>query len=201
MKKTVVIFKRFERFWHWGQALLVLMLMVTGLELHGLTSLFGFEPSMHLHQIGGLIWFALVVLIFTWIFTTGDWRQYMPKKQGLDGVIRFYLYGVFVGENHPHHMTPEDKFNPLQRLAYIGLVFGLIPLQIITGLIFFFYPELRAAGIMDSIATVAIIHTFCAYSLIAFLVTHLYLITLGPKVSSHMKAMVTGKEEVSEQHK
>ncbi|MGR5285423.1 cytochrome b/b6 domain-containing protein [Vibrio maritimus] len=198
MSKTVVIFKRFERFWHWGQALLVLMLIVTGLELHDIIGLFGFEQSSYLHHIGGFIWIALVVLIFTWILTTGDWKQYVPDMKGIDGVLRFYLYGVFVGEAHPHHMTPQDKFNPLQRLAYLGVVFVVIPMQILTGLVFFFYPELRAAGIIEHIGIVAAIHTLCAYTVIAFLVVHLYLITLGETVSSHLKAMLTGKEKIKE---
>lgn len=198
MSKTVVIFKRFERFWHWGQALLVLMLIVTGLELHDIIGLFGFEQSSRLHHIGGFIWTALVVLIFTWILTTGDWKQYLPDMKGIDGVLRFYLYGVFVGEAHPHHMTPQNKFNPIQRLAYLGIVLVVIPMQILTGLVFFFYPELRAAGIIEHIGIIAAIHTLCAYTVIAFLVVHLYLITLGETVSSHLKAMLTGKEKIKE---
>ncbi|MDG3088312.1 cytochrome b/b6 domain-containing protein [Vibrio hannami] len=196
MNKTVLIFKRFERFWHWAQALLVLTLIVTGLELHGLIKVFNFGHSSHYHHVAGFIWFALVVLIFTWILTTGDWKQYVPTTKGLDGVLRYYSYGVFVGEKHPHHMTPENKFNPLQKLAYLGVVFVVVPLQIVTGLIFFFYPELRETGYINHIGLVAAIHTLCAYIVIAFLITHLYLITLGEKLSSHMKAMLTGKEEV-----
>ncbi|PWI34079.1 hypothetical protein DI392_07750 [Vibrio albus] len=198
MKKTIVIFKRFERFWHWAQALLVLMLIVTGLEVHGVIELFGFNTSSSLHHFSGFAWGVLVILIFTWVLTTGEWKQFIPDMKGIDGVLRFYLYGVFVGEPHPHHMSPESKFNPLQRIAYIGVLFVLIPVQVITGLIYFFFPELRAAGIIDQIGTIAIIHTFCAYTIIAFLVVHLYLITLGEKLSSHMKAMVTGKENIKE---
>lgn len=198
MNKTVVIFKRFERFWHWGQATLVLLLIVTGMELHGLVEIFGFGQSSHFHHIAGFIWGALVILIFTWVLTTGEWKQFIPDMKGIDGVLRFYLYGVFVGEPHPHHMSPENKFNPLQRMAYLGLLFILIPIQIITGLIFFFFPELRAAGWIDHIGSVAVIHTLCAYIIIVFLVVHLYLITLGQKLSSHMKAMLTGKEELEE---
>lgn len=198
MQKTVTIFKRFERFWHWAQAVLVLLLIVTGLEAHSLINLFGFEQASHLHHWAGFIWAALVMLIFTWVFTTGEWKQFMPEKQGIDAVLRFYLYGVFVGEKHPHHMSPESKFNPLQRLAYLGLLFGLIPVQVITGLLFYFYPELHAAGYLQQVETVALIHTLSAYAIVAFLVIHLYLITLGAKLSSHMKAMVTGKDDLHE---
>ncbi|GAB3522076.1 cytochrome b/b6 domain-containing protein [Photobacterium alginatilyticum] len=198
MKKTIVIFKRFERFWHWGQALLVLLLILTGLELHGVMNLFGFQQSSTLHHWGGFLWMTIVVLIFTWVFTTGEWKQYVPDKKGIDVVLHYYLYGVFVGEPHPHHMSPDNKFNPLQRIAYLGLLFVLIPVQIATGLIFYFFPELRAAGYIEQIGIVAVIHTFTAYTILAFLIVHLYLITLGAKLSSHLKAMLTGKEVIDE---
>lgn len=196
MKKTITIYKRFERFWHWAQALLILGLILTGLELHGITSLIGFEMSSHLHHIGGFIWLVLVMLIFTWILTTGVWKQFLPDMHGIDGVLRYYLYGVFIGEDHPHHISADNKFNPLQRITYLLVLFGLVPLQIITGLIFFFFPELRAAGVIDQIGMVAAIHTFCAYSTIAFLIVHLYMITFGAKLSSHLKTMLTGKETI-----
>ncbi|MEZ8965081.1 cytochrome b/b6 domain-containing protein [Vibrio breoganii] len=194
MSNSLVIFKRFERFWHWAQALLVLTLIVSGLELHGLVSIFGWGNASEYHHWTGFIWGALVVLIFTWIFTTGEWRQFMPEHKGIEGVVRFYLFGIFKGDKHPHHMSAKDKFNPLQRVAYLLVLFVLVPLQILTGIIFFFYPELRAAGILNSIELVAIVHTFCAYSVMAFLIVHLYLITLGEKLTSHLKAMITGKE-------
>jgi Ni,Fe-hydrogenase I cytochrome b subunit len=34
-QQRIYIFKRFERFWHWTQALLILTLLVTGFEVHG----------------------------------------------------------------------------------------------------------------------------------------------------------------------
>lgn len=196
MNKFVVIFKRFERFWHWGQALLILTLIVTGLEVHGLFSLFGFETAVLLHDISAFAWATLLILIFTWIATTGEWRQYVPNLDGLMETIRFYGYGVFMGEKHPHHMTAENKFNPLQRLGYLAILFGLLPLQVASGLIFYFFPELKAAGLITHIEWVAVIHTLCAYALISFLVIHLYMITFGATLTSHLKTMVTGKEKI-----
>ena len=198
MNKVVVIFKRFERFWHWGQAALILLLILTGLEAHGLFYLFGFGSAIELHNIAGFIWAGLIVLIFTWIFTTGEWRQYTPSLKNVDSTLRFYLYGVFVGEKHPHHMTPENKFNPLQRLGYLVIIFGLLPLQVITGICFYFFPELRAYSVIDQIDLIAILHTVNAYALLSFLVIHLYMITFGKKLSSHIRVMITGKEQIKE---
>lgn len=202
--KIVVMFKRFERFWHWAQATLIILLLLTGLEMHGLFTLFGFGDSVNIHNYLGFVWTALVVLIYTWILTTSEWQQYFPSCKtfkdfkGVQKTARFYLYGVFVGEDHPHHMSPEDKFNPLQRLGYIAILFGLLPLQVLTGLAFFFFPELRAAGIIDHVEIIALLHTFSAYALLSFIVVHLYMITFGKKLTTHIKAMITGKEEVED---
>ena len=96
-------------------------------------------------------------------------------------------------------MTPEDKFNPLQRLGYIAILFVLLPLQVISGFAFYFFPELRAAGLIAHVDVIAYLHTFIAYALLSFVVIHLYMITFGEKLSSHIKAMLTGKEKIDEQ--
>ncbi|MFT6985973.1 MAG: thiosulfate reductase cytochrome b subunit [Psychromonas sp.] len=197
--KIVVIFKRFERFWHWAQALMILLLLLTGLEMHGLFKLFGFGSAVETHNLIGFVWTGLVVLIYTWILTTGEWQQYFPTLKGVEGTLRFYLYGVFKGEKHPHHMTPEDKFNPLQRLGYIAILFGLLPLQVISGFAFYYFPDLRAAGVIGHVDLIAILHTFNAYALLSFVVIHLYMTTFGEKLSSHIKAMITGKEKIEEE--
>mgnify|MGYP003572779632 CR=1 FL=1 len=42
MAERIYIFKRFERFWHWSQAALIITMLVTGFEVHGSYTLFGF---------------------------------------------------------------------------------------------------------------------------------------------------------------
>ncbi|MFT6927297.1 MAG: thiosulfate reductase cytochrome b subunit [Psychromonas sp.] len=196
--KIVVIFKRFERFWHWAQALMILILLLTGLELHGLFQLFGFAPAVAAHNLIGFVWTGLVVLIYSWILTTGEWQQYFPTLKGVEGTLRYYFYGVFKGEKHPHHMTVDDKFNPLQRLGYIAILFGLLPLQVLSGFAFYFFPDLRTLGVIGQVDLIAIFHTFNAYALLSFVVIHLYMITFGEKLSTHIKAMITGKEKIEE---
>ncbi len=39
--KKIYLYTRFERFWHWFQALLIMLLLVTGFELHGTYGLLG----------------------------------------------------------------------------------------------------------------------------------------------------------------
>ncbi len=195
--KIVVVFKRFERFWHWAQALMILILLLTGLEMHGLFQLFGFASAVQAHNIIGFVWAGLLVLIYTWILTTGEWQQYFPTLKGVEGTLKFYLWGVFKGEKHPHQLTPEDKFNPLQRLGYVFILFVLLIVQVISGFAYYFFPDLRAAGIIGHVDLIAILHTLNAYALLSFVVIHLYMITFGEKLTYHIKAMLTGKEEIN----
>lgn len=198
MKKFIQLYKRFERFWHWLQAALVLTLLVTGLEQHGLFHLFGFRYAAYIHNGCFFAWGFLYIMIITWIITTGEWRQFIPDFKEMKTVFRFYAWGVFLGEKHPHHTTPERKFNALQGMGYAVILFGILPIQFVTGYLFFFFPELRELGLIARIDLVAYIHTFIAYTLASFVIIHLYMITMGDKLTSHLKAMITGKDEIEE---
>ena len=58
MKKMVPIYlyTRYERFWHWLQAALIAVLLVTGFEVHGTFKLLGFEQAVKIHNWVGLTW-------------------------------------------------------------------------------------------------------------------------------------------------
>ena len=60
--KKVYLYKKFERFWHWGQTILVLTLIFTGFEIHGTTSFIGFEQAVKVHDIAA--WAFLILIVF-----------------------------------------------------------------------------------------------------------------------------------------
>lgn len=49
--ERIYIYKRYERFWHWSQALLIIVMMVTGFEVHGSYSLLGFAKAVSIHSL------------------------------------------------------------------------------------------------------------------------------------------------------
>ena len=49
MAERIYVFKRFERFWHWAQAALIITLMLTGFEVHGSYKLLGFAQAVSTH--------------------------------------------------------------------------------------------------------------------------------------------------------
>jgi thiosulfate reductase cytochrome b subunit len=199
----IYIYKRFERFWHWSQALLVIIMMLTGFEIHGSYSLLGFQKAVQLHTLSA--WTLLVLWAFTifWQFTTDEWKQYLPSLKNVFAMVHYYTIGIFTNSPHPFRKTVVQKHNPLQRLAYLALLAFISPLVWGSGLFYLFYGSWNALGI-DKYLTlefIAIAHTAGAFMMTAFFFIHVYLTTTGHTVFAHIKAMITGWEEAEPDHK
>ena len=194
--ERIYIFKGFERFWHWTQALLILVMLATGFEVHGAWKLLGYERAGGVHVMAAWALITLWVFAIFWHFTTGEWRQYIPTTKNVGAMLQYYLFGIFRHEPHPHRQNQLSKHNPLQRLAYLGVKLCINPLVWVTGLAYLSYNELGAAGWNVSLGVIAVLHTIGAFLMLAFLIVHVYFATTGHTWSSHFKAMVTGWEEV-----
>lgn len=200
--ERIYIYKRYERFWHWSQALLIIVMMVTGFEVHGSYSLLGFERAVSVHSLAA--WALLTLWAFTifWQFTTGEWRQYLPSLGNVAAMVRYYAFGIFRDAPHPFHKSVVQKHNPLQRLAYLALLAVISPLIWGSGLLYLFYADWPRLGLdaVLSLETVAVAHTLGGYLITAFFFIHVYLTTTGHTVFAHIKAMITGWEEVDPKH-
>jgi thiosulfate reductase cytochrome b subunit len=195
--ERIYIFKPFERFWHWSQAALVLTLLTTGFEIHGSYSLLGFETAVDTHRTAAWLLIGLWVFAIFWHVTTGEWRQYIPTTDKVQAMVRYYLTGIFTDAPHPFRQTRLRKHNPLHRLAYLFILVLVNPLIWITGWLYLFYADWPALGLERlPLAWVATLHLAGAFVMLAFVIAHVYLITTGHTVTSHIKAMITGWEEV-----
>ena len=137
--ERIYIFKRFERFWHWSQALLIMIMLLTGFEIHGTYHLFGFASAGTIHTTAAWVLITLWVFAIFWHFTTGEWRQYIPTSENLTAMIRYYLTGIFQNAPHPFRVSRLSKHNPLQKLAYLGIKVIINPLIWISGLVYLYY--------------------------------------------------------------
>ena len=193
------LYSRFERFWHWTQALLILALIWTGFEIHGTLHVIGFQKAQHAHNI--LVWalIALIAFAIFWHFITGQWRQYIPTFDKVIDMVKFYTGGIFRGAPHPTKKTELSKLNPLQRLTYLGLKVVIFPFQIGTGLLYYFYHDLPQWGIHMKLQTVAGLHVGATFVMLAFVIVHVYLTTTGHTVFTNIKAMITGWEDVEDE--
>lgn len=199
MTKKVYLYKRFERFWHWSQTILIFTLIFTGFEIHGTSSFMGYETAVIWHNLAAWAFIILIVFAIFWHLTTDEWKNYIPTKEKFKAQVSYYLTGIFRNAPHPTKKSTLSKLNPLQRLVYFGLKILLIPLMVVTGLLYmyFHYP---VQGIeLDSLKYLAIFHTLGAYLLISFIIIHLYLITTGRTLTSNLNAMITGWEEMDEE--
>ncbi len=201
--KREYVYRGFERFWHWSQAALILFLALTGFEIHGSLSFFGFEQAVRYHGLAAQALLVLIAFAIFWHLTTGEWRQYLPTLTNIRAQLEFYLIGIFRNAPHPTRKTALSKLNPLQRLTYLGLKLLVIPVIVTSGLLYMFYryPQSGAVDALNvaGLSGIAIVHTAAAFLLVAFLIAHLYLITTGTTVTSNLKAMLTGWEELPEE--
>ena len=198
MSVRVMIFKRFERFWHWAQAALILVLLMSGFEIHGSYDLLGFEDAVTMHRAAAWSLVTLWIFAIFWHFTTGEWQQYIPTMKKVDAMIRYYLLGIFIRAPHPFRQTMLKKHNPLQRLAYLFLWVVISPVIWVTGWAYLFYAKWGDWGLDQwlELEQVAFFHAMGAFMMLIFLIAHLYLITTGRTVMAHMRAMLTGLEEI-----
>ena len=203
-KKQVYIYKGFERFWHWMQAILIFFLAFTGFEIHGTYTFFGYRDAVRYHNVAAYMFIGLIVFAIFWHLTTGEYKQYIPSFKNIRAQLDYYILGIFRNAPHPTKKTVLSKLNPLQKFTYFGLKILVIPLSVTSGLLYMFYRYPSKQGVeainIQSLEFIAIFHTIAAVLLVIFIVTHLYLITTGETVTSNLKAMLTGFEELEDDH-
>ena len=194
------------RIWHWLNALGIVTLCVSGAQIRFpeyITIIGSYRSAILLHNTAGII----VALSFSvWFFyykiVAGTIEDiYVPKKYDLTGglfrQVIFYFFAYFFGVPNPHHATPDSKFNPLQKSAYLAIMFVLMPLVGLTGILLMNMGPMREIVLMlGSLKILVATHFLLACSLCAFLLTHVYLATLGSTPLAYFKPMWTGWEKV-----
>jgi thiosulfate reductase cytochrome b subunit len=195
------------RIWHWANAVLFIVLIVTGVQIRylDLFSVISFKAAVELHNAIG---FVLIANFFIWLcfylFTdkiTVYHPELRPAKYFRDSLrqILYYGYGIFKGEPNPHHVSAYHKFNALQSTMYQIIMILLVPMQFYTGLLL--WDLHRFAGSVDllgGVRVVATLHVALFIFFSAFIFGHVYLASLGHTPGAHFKAMLTGYEEVED---
>ncbi len=200
MKNKMYIYPVWVRIWHLVNALLIIALVVTGLSLQYSGSdfiLMPFKSSVTIHNTSGLLLCASFIYYLLANHFTSNGQYYHFKSKGMIGralkQARYYSYGVFKKEEPPFPVKVGRKFNPLQKLSYLFVMYLLMPAVIITGIAMLF-PDLlpdRIFGILG-IHFIDLIHIITGFCLSVFLVVHIYICTLGNTPSSNFKSMING---------
>ena len=210
-KKMIYLHPLPVRIWHWLNALGIITLCLTGIQIRfpEYANIFGsYRAAILLHNTAGII----VALSFSiWFFyysmssSNNLAKIYVPDskdiKRGLLRQVGFYFFLYFFGRPNPHQATPDNKFNPMQKSAYLAIMFVLMPIVSLTGILLMNVSPLRELILaIGGLKLLDILHYLAACSLGAFLFTHVYLTTLGHTPLAHTKAMLTGWEEEEVEH-
>lgn len=188
------------RTWHWSNALLAILLIASGFSIHFTgrdSSLIDFSSAIHLHQICGVMLIICYLFYLVSSIINGNLKNYLPRRNLVTAVIDqalYYLWGIIQGNPKPFHPTKEDKFNEIQRLSYIGMIFFILPLLAISGVALMYplsVPEVLLG--FDGLQLVASVHYCMATIFVLFLLVHLYQITTGERAHFLLKSMITGK--------
>jgi thiosulfate reductase cytochrome b subunit len=198
--RRLELYTLFERVWHWLQALTIVLLLVTGIEVHAPSGfhLFGFQRAVSLHEALALFTIANAFLSLFYHLATGAIRQFVPRPTDFFSLAiaqtTYYLRGIFRGAPHPFERHPARKLNVLQQITYLAVLNVVLPLQVATGALMWRSDLFGGLGSHGAIATV---HVACAWIFAAFIVMHVYLATTGPTPLSLIKAMVVGWEDTT----
>lgn len=203
--RRVHMYDAYRRFWHWLQAITIVILLMTGLIIHrpDWFAVFSFSGVVSLHNILAVILVINAALSLFYHLATERMREYIPRPYGFfdDAILqtKYYVSGIFKGEPHPFEKRPDNRMNPIQKLTYFGILNVLLPLQIVTGALMWgvqYWPEI--AGTLGGLPLLAPFHSLVAWLFACFIVGHVYLTTTGATPLEAIRGMVTGYEEVED---
>lgn len=190
------------RVWHWVNAAAVTLLLATGIQLRmaGIPDLPSHSTALLIHRYAG--WTMVASCVFWLIYGLASnhlGRHYRLRRRDIEGIFsqtKFYVWSIFKGEENPHRPSPDEKFNPLQKLAYGAVMCIFTPVLVVTGLLFSDILLVRKYILAWNIVKLLdAIHVMGAYLFVLYLVVHVYMATLGRTPLSHIKAMIVGYEE------
>ena len=196
------LYPKWIRFWHVINAIMFLILIVTGLSMQytdkeNASYVVGFAKAVRMHNFAATVLVLNYVLFVTGNLLTNNGKYYrIGRKDFLSNLgkqFKYYSVGMFKGEKHPFPVTEEHKFNPLQKLTYVLAMYLAFPLLIISG-IGLLLPEITITtffGISGLILT-DILHITMGFFLSIFMVIHIYTCTLGARPTSLFWGMISG---------
>jgi thiosulfate reductase cytochrome b subunit len=201
MVTRILLYPLWLRIWHLVNALLFAILIITGISMQ--YSLFGisFNVAVLAHNVCGVL---LAMSYFVFIIgniISGNLAYYRIKMKGfaqqIISQIRYYAIGMFNHQSPPFPITINEKFNPLQKISYVLVMYVVIPAIIASGFAMLFPQVLftKIAGV-PGIVIADLVHVSAGFIGSIFLLVHVYFCTIGLSVSSNFKSITSGYHEM-----
>ncbi len=120
------------------------------------------------------------------------WRDLLPTGGQLRGIGRSILEHLRLRFGHGEEAR---RYNVLQKLAYLGIIFLVLPLLILAGLAM--SPAIDAAApwlttVLGGRQTARTIHFICAFLIVLFVLVHVVMVLVSG-VWNNLRSMITGR--------
>ena len=203
MAQFIYFYPKWLRAWHQVNALMFLMLIITGLSMQYGMFQIRFDYAVSIHNICGIILAVSYLVFCLGNLLSGNYKHYLLKFNGflrdLKMQFKYYCFGVFKGNIPPFSINKERKFNPLQKLSYVLVMFVFVPIIILTGLSLLF-PQFIVEKIfgIPGIVITDILHIITGFLCSMFMIIHIYFCTFGRKPTDSFKSIINGYHEVTD---
>ena len=190
------------RIWHMINALLCLILIITGLSIQfsNPSTVVKFNAAVSVHNIAGIILSMSYTIFFLGNLFTPNGAYYVIPVKGflirLKKQFIYYTIGLFRKEEAPFPVNEENKFNPLQQVTYVVLMYGFVPFVILTGW-GLLYPEITVKSFVgfSGLDLTDLFHIFAGFFISIIMCVHVYFCTIGKNPVSNFKSMINGYHE------
>lgn len=200
MKDQVYLYPLWVRLWHFYNLIMFLTLIFTGLSLQYSSvefELINFNVAVTWHNVSGILLTAGYCFYLIGNRFTSNGNYYQFKLKGLIKRVKkqfiYYSFGIFRKENPPYPISKKRKFNPLQKLSYVIVMYFLMPLVIISGFGLFF-PDILPNKMLglSGIHFFDLVHIITGFALSIFMIVHVYFCTIGKTPTANFKSMING---------
>jgi len=192
------------RIWHGINALGILILIVTGINMQYSNpgfKIMNFELAVNLHNIAGILISINYLLFFFGNMLTSNKKYYRIKLRGLIRrltlQVGYYTSGLFNHQPPPFPLSEKRKFNPMQKVSYLLVMYLFVPGLIFTGLALLF-PETIIENVysVSGIFMTAVLHASLGFLVSIFLVVHLYVASIGKHPLNNFKSILNGYHDM-----
>ena len=198
---SLYLYPIWTRLWHLFNAILYLVLIFTGLTMQYSNPEYPFirfDIAVSIHNASGILLAINYLFVLLGNIFTRNGEFYRIRRKGFLNELmtqgRYYLFGIFKSEKAPYPINGERKFNPLQKISYVAVLYFLMPLIIITGFAMI-YPEMIIVKKIfgtSGLHFTDLLHIVTGFILSLFMVIHIYLCTIGKPAGTHFRAMMSG---------
>jgi len=203
MAEKIYLYPVWTRIWHGINAILILLLIVTGVSMQYSNpdfNLIRFDIAVSIHNYAGVLLTLNYLFFFIGNLVTSNGRYYKFNRKGLYKRLKmqfiYYMAGIFRNEPPPFPIKKERKFNPLQQFTYVIAMYILLPVVVITGWAYL-YPEILFDKVFSGsgLKVNDFIHVLTGFFLSFFLIVHVYFCTIGATFVSNFRSMINGYHE------